>query len=67
MLGKIKTVSQMCGIVIILLEPVIFGSLTTVAGLPVISMVLIAVMTVMTLWSGIDYLKSYWGFLDADK
>ena len=66
-LGKIKTVSQMCGIVIILLEPVIFGSLTTVAGLPVISMVLIAVMTVMTLWSGIDYLKSYWGFLDADK
>ncbi|MBQ6788690.1 MAG: CDP-diacylglycerol--glycerol-3-phosphate 3-phosphatidyltransferase, partial [Clostridia bacterium] len=47
-LGKIKTVSQMCGIVIILLEPVIFGSLTTVAGLPVISMVLIAVMTVMT-------------------
>ena len=66
-LGKIKTVSQMCGIVIILLEPVIFGSLTTVAGLPIISMVFIVIMTVMTLWSGIDYLKSYWGFLDADK
>ena len=66
-LGKIKTVTQMCGIVIILLEPVIFGDLTTVNGLPVISLVFIAAMTVMTLWSGIDYLKSYWGCLDAEK
>ncbi|MBR5633481.1 MAG: CDP-diacylglycerol--glycerol-3-phosphate 3-phosphatidyltransferase [Clostridia bacterium] len=66
-LGKIKTVTQMCGIVIILLEPVIFGDLTTVNGLPVISLVFIAAMTVMTLWSGIDYLKSYWGCLDSEK
>ena len=66
-LGKIKTVTQMCGIVIILLEPVIFGDLTTVNGLPVISLVFIVAMTVMTLWSGIDYLKSYWGCLDAEK
>ena len=66
-LGKIKTVSQMCGIVFILLEPVIFGDLTTVAGLPMISMVFIVIMTVMTLWSGIDYLKTYWGCLDPEK
>ena len=66
-LGKIKTVSQMFGIVFILLEPVIFGDLTTAFGLPMISMVFIVIMTVMTLWSGIDYLKTYWGFLDAEK
>ena len=70
-LGKIKTVTQMSGIIVILLEPVIFGKLTTVetpiGALPVISVIFIAAMTVMTLWSGIDYLKNYWGFLDADK
>ena len=66
-LGKIKTVTQMSGIVIILLEPVIFGELTTVKGLPILSVVFIAAMTIMTLWSGIDYLKSYWGCLDSEK
>lgn len=66
-LGKIKTVTQMTCIVTVLLEPVIFGTLTTVSGYPIISLVTIAAMTVMTLWSGIDYLKTYWGYLDADK
>ena len=66
-LGKIKTVTQMVCICTVLLEPVIFGNLTTIKGYPVLSCVTIAAMTVMTLWSGIDYLKTYWGFLDADK
>ena len=66
-LGKIKTVTQMICICTVLLEPVIFGNLTTIKGYPVLSCVTIAAMTVMTLWSGIDYLKTYWGFLDADK
>ncbi len=66
-LGKIKTVTQMICICTVLLEPVIFRGLTTVKGYPILSCVTIAAMTVMTLWSGIDYLKTYWGFLDADK
>ena len=66
-LGKIKTVTQMTCIVTILLEPVIFRGITTVGSFPILSCVTIAAMTIMTLWSGIDYLKTYWGFLDADK
>ena len=66
-LGKIKTVTQMICICTVLLEPVIFGGLTTVKGYPILSCVTIAAMTVMTLWSGIDYLKTYWGCLDPEK
>ena len=32
-----------------------------------LSYVTMAAMTVMTLWSGIDYLKTYWKFLDPQK
>ena len=66
-LGKIKTVTQMTCIVAVLLEPVIFGGIGIFAESHILSYVTIAAMTVMTLWSGIDYLKTYWGFLDAEK
>lgn len=65
-LGKIKTVSQMVCIMTILLEPVLLpwdifrnGHALTYATM--------LFMTVMTLWSGIDYMKTYWKFLDPEK
>ena len=59
MLGKIKTVSQMLTMVSLLLEPVIVPASSPIAGTNLISYILMAVMTVMTLWSGIDYFIAF--------
>ncbi len=65
-LGKVKTVTQMVCIVAVLLEPVILP-FKPFAEWHLLSYVTIAAMTVMTLWSGIDYVKTYWKFLDPQK
>lgn len=65
-LGKVKTTTQMVCIVSILLEPVILPW-KAFREYHVLSYFTIAAMTVMTLWSGIDYLKKYWKFLDPEK
>ena len=55
MLGKIKTVSQMAGTVIILMEPIIpFFSENHI-----LSYVSMGIMAFTTLFSGWDYLKAY--------
>lgn len=61
-LGKVKTVTQIVCIVTILLEPVIFVSTT-----PILSYITMALMTVMTIWSGINYFLAYSKHLDASK
>ena len=48
------------------LEPVILPIAPFNTWYP-LSYITTAVMTVMTLWSGIDYLKTYWKFLDPEK
>ena len=63
MLGKMKTVSQMVGTVVILLEPAIpvigeYGILTYIA---------MAVMCFTTIFSGIDYLNAYLPSIDSNK
>ncbi len=65
-LGKVKTTTQMICIVCVLLEPVILP-FRPFTEWHLLSYVTIAAMTVMTLWSGIDYLKAYWPLLDAKK
>lgn len=65
-LGKVKTTTQMICIVCILLEPVILP-FKPFTEWHILSYVTIAAMTVMTLWSGIDYMKTYWPLLDAKK
>lgn len=63
MLGKIKTVSQMVGTVIIIIEPIIpFFSENHI-----LSYVSMAVMAFTTLFSGIDYLKAYLPHIDSNK
>ena len=63
MLGKIKTVSQMVGTVIIIIEPMIpFFSENHI-----LSYISMAVMTFTTIFSGIDYFKAYLPHIDASK
>ena len=65
MLGKIKTVSQMVGTVIIILEPMI--DVAICREYHVFSYVSMAVMAFTTLFSGIDYLKAYLPHIDSNK
>ncbi len=63
MLGKIKTVSQMAGTVIILVEPII----PFFCDNHILSYVSMAVMAFTTLFSGLDYLKAYLPHIDSNK
>lgn len=65
-LGKIKTVSQICCVLIMLLEPVFLKD-TFFAEYSVLGYVSTVFMTVMTLVSGANYFKSYWKLLDPQK
>ena len=63
LLGKLKTVSQMVGTVVILIEPVIpFFSENHI-----LSYIFMVLMTFTTLFSGYDYLKAYMPYVDANK
>ena len=63
MLGKIKTVSQMVGTVVLIVEPVIpFFSETHI-----LSYVFMALMAFTTLFSGLDYLKAYLPYIDTNS
>ena len=63
MLGKLKTVSQMAGTVIILLEPIIpyFNENH------ILSYVAMGIMLFTTLFSGLDYLKTYMPYLNTNE
>ena len=74
-LGKVKTVTQMTSITVLLLEPVIYHTIEK-SGVnlpdfldtyPPATIALCALMTFFTLWSGINYLAAYWGYLDPEK
>ena len=62
MLGKIKTVSQMAGTVIIIMEPII----PYFAENHILSYVSMGIMAFTTLFSGLDYLKAYMPHLSMD-
>ena len=59
-LGKVKTVSQIAAILVMILEPIFWSR-------NIVSLITVAFMGIMTLWSGIDYLKSYAGFIDPNE
>ncbi len=61
-LGKIKTVSQMAGTVVILLEPVI----PFFCDNHILSYVCMGIMAFTTLFSGFDYLKAYWPHINTN-
>lgn len=63
MLGKIKTVSQMAGTVIILIEPLI----PYFSENHILSYVSMGIMAFTTLFSGLDYLKAYMPHLNTNE
>ena len=62
MLGKIKTTTQIIGVAVVILEPVIFRF--THGWFSVVSL---AAMLVFTVLSGVNYIKTYWKFINTDK
>ena len=62
-LGKLKTVTQMVFTTFAIVEPAFYGLNLAIFNDHIISFVLMALMTVMTLWSGIDYMRGYWKYI----
>lgn len=65
-LGKVKTVSQIVCILVMILEPAFLGN-TFVAEFHILSYLSLAFMVFMAIWSGLDYLKAYWPLLNPEK
>ena len=61
--GKLKTVSQMVGTVLILVEPLI----PVVSENHILSYICMGVMVFTTLFSGIDYLRAYLPHINTNK
>ena len=74
-LGKVKTVSQIVFVMIALLEPIVFGKLLPLLWAPlgivaeyhILSFTGMAVMSVMTVWSGLGYFKAYFPLINSNK
>lgn len=73
MLGKLKTVFQIIFISSVFIEPVlwksipVFNILTKVLyGFPV-SFVAMAATAILTVWSGLNYIKGCWKYINASK
>lgn len=74
-LGKVKTVTQIVFVMIALLEPVVFGLLLPLLWAPlgivaeyrVLSYTSMALMSVMTVWSGLGYFKAYFPLINSNK
>lgn len=63
MLGKLKTVSQMVGTVVLIVEPLIpFFNENHV-----LSYVFMGIMAFTTVFSGLDYLKAYMPYIDTNS
>lgn len=58
--GKLKTVSQILGIIIILIEPILWDGFAA-------SYVMTAVMVITTLFSGFSYFKAYLPYINSNK
>ena len=79
MLGKIKTVSQIVAISTVFLEPVVQLLTRQIAELIMgkdlvwrtdilpLTWLSLAFAVVMTVWSGLNYIKAYWKYLDPQK
>ena len=65
--GKVKTATQIVALVVIILEPVVFGELYDVYKTPIASYVSMAAILITTVGSGFSYIKAYWPHLDTNK
>lgn len=63
-LGKVKTCTQILFILTAIIEPMF--SYVFLGG-HAVSYITMAAMTLMTLWSGMNYLKAYWKYINPSK
>lgn len=70
MLGKIKTCTQIACVVSCIAERIFYWNISELAFLKAylpLSTVTTVVMLIFTLWSGINYIVSYWKYMDPQK
>jgi CDP-diacylglycerol--glycerol-3-phosphate 3-phosphatidyltransferase len=76
MLGKAKTVTQIVAICAAMIEPILYKVLanfisfpgyTKLCAYPPITIVAMALMTYLTIHSGINYIVGAWKYLDPQK
>lgn len=65
-LGKLKTVTQIICVCVVMLEPVIFNY-EIFYKYRLLSVIATIVAVVFTVLSGWNYLKAYWGYISTDK
>ena len=66
--GKMKTVSQIAGIIVIILEPAVIGLINPeAASTHIVSYVMMAIMVITTMFSGFSYFKAYWPYINSNK
>ena len=66
MIGKVKTVIQIVAVLVCILEPVVL-ELVESYTVPFASYVAMILMALITLISGVDYIKSYWEFINPNE
>lgn len=68
-LGKIKTVTQIVCICAVIIEPILYTIpfLVPLAKYLPITYASTALMVIFTIWSGMNYILTYWKFLDPQK
>ena len=74
-LGKIKTVTQIICVCCVIIEPMLYDlgmrlfhiNLSWLMAHPPLTYISTVTMIVFTLWSGINYIVSYWKYLDPQK
>ena len=68
-LGKVKTVTQIVCICAVIIEPILYTipQLQFMAPYLPISYISTALMVIFTIWSGLNYILTYWKYLDPQK
>ena len=68
-LGKIKTVTQIVCVCSVIIEPILYTIpfLEFLAKYLPLSYLTTALMVIFTIWSGMNYILTYWKFLDPQK
>ena len=73
-LGKIKTVVQIACIELALLEPVVYDNVLAridptyfFGGFYVLTLLTAALAILFTVWSGVNYIVTYWKYMDPEK
>ena len=73
-LGKIKTVVQIACIELALLEPLVYDNVLArldptyfFGGFYILTLLTAALAILFTVWSGVNYIVTYWKYMDPEK